>query len=168
MPFRDRAVSVATSTYGLLSTGIHRMQIVRGNWARRPMVRKMRRWHLIRRYESICLIPRTRSSAGCSRKDPRLFRISQLKDGGAGITLCARGRGTTPGERFLRKVDPGGVYEELETASHLPCTLDARQQPPSAEAINVRQCALGELYWLAGGSRPEIRARLSRISPRAH
>ena len=43
--------------------------------------------------------------------------------GGSGEILCARGRGSGPGDRLLCGVHLGGLYGEPEISSHVPGTM---------------------------------------------
>ena len=56
--------------------------------------------------------------------------------------------------------------EKLEPLGTSPQLWAARQKLLSPEDVKLCQCKLGELCWLATVSRPDICARLARISSR--
>ena len=58
---------------------------------------------------------------------------------------------------FAEKLKPLGTSPQLRAA---------RQKVLSPEDVELRQCKLGELCWLATVSRPDICARLARIASR--
>ena len=56
--------------------------------------------------------------------------------------------------------------EKLQPLGTSPQLWAARQKLLSPEDVELRQCKLGELCWLATVSRPDICARLARIASR--
>ena len=61
---------------------------------------------------------------------------------------------------------PRGFTKNLQPLGTSPQLWAARQMLFSPEDVNLRQCKLGELCWLATVSRPDICARLARVAPR--
>ena len=78
-----------------------------------------------------------------------------------GNELCARGYGTATGYGFLGDDDPAKITELLQ-----PIPTAAELWASRRRRLEMGECKLGELCWLATVSRPDSRARPAQLAPK--
>ena len=84
---------------------------------------------------------------------------------GSGEVHCARGKGIGREERFRGDVEPLEDFtKNLQFLPTPPQLWVGRKGPFSPDNAKMCQWKLGELRWVATGSRPGIRARLAMLT----